>query len=175
MHNTPHSAAEKDRKMEQLTVTILFAAGILIRHGISAGTAMFIPLSFIAVYCAYSDLDRRVIPDEALQAGLLYRMLAAPLSGNILSDLAGAFAGIAVMAAILFTVSVMYEKVRSRRAIGGGDIKLLILAGAYLGVWDALTAMFAACMLALIFSAGDRQPFPWGPAIAVGVFAMAVK
>lgn len=175
MHNTPLSEAEKDHKMEQLTVTILFAAGILIRHGLSAQTALLIPLSFIAVHCAYSDLDRRVIPDEALQAGLLYRMLAVPLSGKILSDLAAAFAGAAVMAAILLAVSIIYEKVRRRGAIGGGDIKLLVLAGAYLGAWDALTAMFAACMLALIFSVRGRQPFPWGPAIAAGVFTMTVK
>ncbi len=161
--------------MEQLTVTILFAAGILIRHGFSAQAALFIPLSFIAVHCAYSDLERRVIPNEALQAGLLYRVLAVQLSGNILSDLAGAFAGAAVMAAILLAVSIMYEKFRRRGAIGGGDIKLLVLAGAYLGAWDALSAMLAACILALMFSARGRQPFPWGPAIAAGVFMMTVK
>jgi|GEM_PF-3287225 len=161
--------------MEQLTVIVLFIAGILIRYGLSADTALFIPLSFILVYCAFADLDRRVIPDEALKAGMIYRMLAVPLSEAMFSDLMRAFAGAAVMAVILIPIPVMYERIRHRRSIGGGDIKLLVLAGAYLGAWNALAALFAACILALLFSFRDGRTFPWGPAIAAGVFFGAVK
>lgn len=161
--------------MEQLTVTMLFAAGIWIRSGLSADTALLLPLSYVMVSCAFSDIDRRVIPDETLKAGMLYRMFAVPLSEDMFSDLLRAFTGAAVMALILIPVPVMYEKIRGRRSIGGGDIKLLVLAGAYLGAWNALTALFAACILALLFSFRDRRTFPWGPAIAAGVFLGAVK
>ena len=156
-------------------VTMLSAALILMRHGLSRETVLFVPLSFILAECAFADLEMRVIPDEVLKAGLVYRMAAAACAENVLRDIVNAVAGAAVLFCFLFPVSLMYEKARGRMSVGGGDIKLFTLAGAYIGAWSGLEALIAACALGLVyglFCRARHQAFPWGPAIAVGVLAV---
>ena len=159
---------------EMIMTAIFSAAGILMRHGLSREAVLYVPLSFIMAVCACSDLEKRVIPGEALKAGAVYRMAAVICAENALKDLAGAALGAAALFLILLPVSMIYERVSSRRSIGGGDIKLLILSGAYLGPWGGLTALMAACVSGLACGlASGKTPsgFPWGPAIALGVFA----
>lgn len=161
-------------KSEKNVAEILFAVSIFIRYGMSPKTVLFVPFAFILAECAFADLETRAIPGRMLKAGLLYRLLTVPLAGNIAAELAGIVPGAAVMFIILFPASVLYEQARKRRSIGGGDIKLFVLAGAYLGVWSGLISLFAACLLGLAFSlvSTDKgSAFPWGPAIAIGVVA----
>ncbi|GGJ96778.1 hypothetical protein GCM10007063_19030 [Lentibacillus kapialis] len=82
------------------------------------------------------------------------------------SSIAGAFAGILILAVIILM---------SRGGMGAGDMKLFGLLGIVLGLEKVLLALFISCMIGavvgiglLLFKVIDRkQPVPFGPYIVV--------
>ena len=63
--------------------------------------------------------------------------------------------------------------------MGGGDLKLFVVMGLYLGVAASLFALFFSCILGLIMGAIQKRgkenkgpQIPFGPAIALAFYAM---
>ncbi len=95
---------------------------------------------------------------------------------------------------ILLVVSAIYEAVTKRRAMGGGDIKLLAVVALFLGIERGILCLLIACVAGIIISLfvprarwgnesmtveeGRQRVFhavPFGPAIAIGtLFALII-
>jgi leader peptidase (prepilin peptidase)/N-methyltransferase len=105
-----------------------------------------------------------------------------PLSYNfepLLSSLLGIIAGAAVLYATGFLFDLIYFKLLQRppiqgetQSMGGGDIKLLAMIGAFLGLKNALFTFIAAPFLGLpfgIFSLATKKDhtIPYGPFLAL--------
>ena len=87
--------------------------------------------------------------------------------------------GFAVGGGLLLIV-LLYEKVRQKEAMGGGDIKLLFLTGLFLGWQRNILCLLIACVLGIVFAfifpekrttedeaeEEDGKLFPWGPSIS---------
>lgn len=89
----------------------------------------------------------------------------------------------------LLVVMAVYEAVSKKRAMGGGDIKLLAVVGLFLGIERGIVCLFVACVVCLLFALlwprvqwGDRsvatesgypvlRELPFGPSIAIGAAA----
>ncbi|MEW6442505.1 MAG: prepilin peptidase [bacterium] len=138
-----------------------------------------------AVYFLYSaallavsviDLDHRIIPDEislpGAAAGLLLAALT-PLNG-FLDSLIGALIG----GGFLLVVGLAYEGLRKQEGIGGGDIKLLAMVGAFTGWKGALFTIFGGSLIASILGialmiarrADGKLPIPFGPFLSAASF-----
>ena len=84
-------------------------------------------------------------------------------------------------------VTAVYEAVTKKRAMGGGDIKLLAVVGLFLGLERGVVCLFAACVVSLVFAIvlphtrwGEKdlttiesgypvlRDLPFGPPIAIG-------
>ena len=103
-------------------------------------------------------------------------------SGVLAQALDGLLAGVVFVVAILL-ISLVMDMILGRASLGGGDIKLLGVAGLYLGLACSVLNIFIACVLGIIFSVawgmrpkleaqdgeegGGAKPFPFGPAISV--------
>ena len=79
-------------------------------------------------------------------------------------------------AALLFgmvsLISGILTKVTGRKALGGGDRKLIFAAGLYLGISGGILCLFLSCILVLILCcAGKRRKIPMGPALSAGIMA----
>ena len=120
------------------------------------------------VTIASIDLERQLIPDRITLPGVAVGFLTSFLGTRVswLESLLGIFAG----GAILFAVIVL-----SGGGMGGGDMKLGAMMGAFLGYKLALLALFLAVIgggfvaLALL-STGIRRrkdPIPFGPFLAI--------
>ena len=135
-------------------------------------------LTLLAI--ALIDLDFWIIPDELSLGGLAVGLLARGLTlDGILIGLIGALAG----AGSLWMVAAVYRKATGIEGLGGGDVKLAGMIGAFLG-WPGvfLTILAAATAgsivgLALMRAgrADRRTELPFGAMLApAAVFAALV-
>ena len=68
------------------------------------------------------------------------------------------------------------ETIMKKDAMGGGDIKLLALTGAFLGWKLNVLCLLLACVIGIIVGAvlmkkrGASRAFPWGPSIAAAAW-----
>ncbi|MCL1926737.1 MAG: prepilin peptidase [Syntrophorhabdaceae bacterium] len=132
---------------------------------------LLVPIIFI-------DIDHRIIPDELSLGGLAAGIALSFLpGGDWKSSLPGALLG----GGVLFATAFLYEKFRKAEGMGGGDIKLLAMIGAFLGWRGAMLTLFigsflgaAGGVLAMRRSGeGLRTAIPFGPFLCVA--AMIVR
>lgn len=123
---------------------------------------------FCCLFClSLVDLEIFEIPDGCHIISAAAWLLALPFTGW-----SGAWKNL--LAAVLFgggvlLLSLVMDKVLGRESLGGGDVKLIAVAGLYLGLAGSLLMLILACVLGLIFAAARKragEPIPFGPSIA---------
>ena len=103
-------------------------------------------LALLAV--AWIDLDTRTIPDVLTIPGVGLG-LAASLFGP--PGIPAALIGAAVGGASLWLVGYAYERTTGVPGMGGGDVKLAAMMGAFLGAWGVFGAIFLASLAGSVF------------------------
>ncbi|UCD23200.1 MAG: prepilin peptidase, partial [Gemmatimonadota bacterium] len=99
---------------------------------------------------AVTDARHYLIPDEYTWGGLAIGLLLSLRGGleGLLHSVIGAVAGFV----ILYVVAVAGEKVFGKEAMGGGDIKMMAMVGAFVGWKGVLLTVFGGSLLGtLIF------------------------
>jgi len=162
--------------VEALTAVLLLALSVQFGWGIGLAFAFYFACSLLVV--TYIDLDHRIIPDRVTLPGIavgLLLALVAPAEARWTAVQAWAI-GTLVGGGILWLVAWAYEAATGREGMGGGDIKLLAMIGAFLG-WQGvlLTLLLASFLGSIIGTAwmlargGDsRLAIPFGPFLALG-------
>ena len=123
--------------------------------------SLLVPITFI-------DIDHRIIPDELSLGGLAAGLLLSFLPGG---DWKGSLLGGVLGGGVLFGTAVAYEKITGREGMGGGDIKLIAMVGAFLGWKGALFTIFCGSLLGTaggllaMRKGGDglKTAIPFGP------------
>ena len=90
------------------------------------------------------DLEHRLLPDAITLPGIVLGLLLALLLPHL--SFREAAAGALLGAGLFYGVGRLYEKLTGRRGLGGGDVKLMAMIGAFLGV--------GALPLVIVVSAG---------------------
>lgn len=130
---------------------------------LGAGTVF--TLMLLAVF--FIDLDRQIVPNAITYPGLAAGVLLAIPQGRV---------GPALLAAAGAGAFFLLVAIVSRGGMGGGDIKLAAMMGAFLR-WPAIAVALllaftlgaAAGVLLLAFKKRSRKdPIPFGPALATG-------
>jgi leader peptidase (prepilin peptidase)/N-methyltransferase len=134
---------------------------------IDLGVAWTLLAALVAI--AAIDLQHQIIPDRITLPGIVVGFLASFLGDRTswIDSLLGILAG----GGILFAVIML-----SGGGMGGGDMKLGAMLGAFLGYKLALLALFVAVILGggialALLSTGIRRrkdPIPFGPFLAAG-------
>lgn len=122
----------------------------------------------ILVPVVFIDIDHRIIPDELSLGGLAVGILLSFLPGG---DWKGALAGGLLGGGILYATAVVYQKVTGIEGLGGGDIKLIAMVGAFLGWRGALFTIFFGSLLGVAGGLiamrkgtdGPKTAIPYGP------------
>jgi leader peptidase (prepilin peptidase)/N-methyltransferase len=139
-------------------------------------------LCVFAFVCAlititFIDLDHQIIPDVISLPGIPVFFLAAVFVMNL--RFLDAFLGILIGGGVLFCVAFFYELITKREGMGGGDIKLLAMIGAFLG-WQSLlfvllVSSFAGALVGvavMIVKGRDmKYAVPFGPFLSMGAVA----
>jgi leader peptidase (prepilin peptidase) / N-methyltransferase len=141
-------------------------------------TCLSLPLFFILLSAAATDLRKQIIPD-GLNMTLAALGVAATLTLQVTSQLDAA-AGLVLGAAVPLAMRVAYFKLRGQQGLGLGDVKFLGAAGLWVGVSGlpfvvliaSLSGIAAAVLMRtrkLDFNSQSRLPF--APHLALGLFA----
>jgi len=153
------------------------ALGLFIKFGPSF--LFFSTLAFAAalIVITFIDLDHRIIPDVISLPGIAVGFLLA-VFGSVVT-IKESLIGIAVGGGSLYLVAFSYQLLTKREGMGGGDVKLLAMIGAWLG-WKAIlfTLFFASLSgtfigggAMLIQKEGRHYAIPFGPFLAFSALA----
>jgi leader peptidase (prepilin peptidase)/N-methyltransferase len=150
-------------------LTAVFAWLLFRKFGLTP--AFFTVFLFVCamIVVTFIDLDHQIIPHVITLSGIpIFALLAVLFMGLSFVD---SFLGMMIGAGILYFVAVYYEALTGREGMGGGDVNLLAMFGAFLG-WKSLLPILlvssligAAVGLALILWKGKDMRFavPFGP------------
>jgi leader peptidase (prepilin peptidase)/N-methyltransferase len=120
---------------------------------------------------AVTDARTYIIPDEFTLGGLVLGLALALRDG--LPGLWWAVVGAATGFALLLAVAWIGEKAFRREAMGGGDIKMMAMVGAFVGWKGVVLTIFGGALLGtLIFVPltiiGTKRLVPFGVFLAAG-------
>jgi leader peptidase (prepilin peptidase)/N-methyltransferase len=154
-------------------------AGVLallfyVKFGIGVEFFIYFALASALIVITAIDLSIQIIPDVISLPGIGIGLLASfflPSPGPFSSLL-----GIITGGGVLFIVAIVYHRMTGVEGMGGGDIKLLAMIGAFTGWKGALFTLFAGSFLGAItgviamaaFGKTGRHAIPFGPFLAVG-------
>lgn len=150
-------------------LTALFAWLLFDRYGLTpAFPAVFVFVCTLIVI-SFIDLDHQIIPHVLTLSGIpVFAVLAVLCMGLTVVDV---FLGITIGAATLYFVAVYYEVLTKREGMGGGDINLLAMLGAFLGWKSLLFILLVSSLLGavvglvlILFQGRDmKYAVPFGP------------
>jgi leader peptidase (prepilin peptidase)/N-methyltransferase len=141
------------------------------KFGISPVFLIFFLFCCAMIVVFWIDLDHMIIPDvislNGIAIGVIVSMAGLLPEMNFKVSLMGALFG----GVILYAPAVIYEKVRGSEGLGGGDIKLLAMIGAFAGMQGVIFVLFFSSLVgsvvALISMAvkgsSAKTPIPFGP------------
>lgn len=185
------SALKLRRLIGQHSIPLLLVAGLVAgaivltaaRFGASPRTAVIAAFVALLGCLAMIDLRSRILPDAltlpGLWAGLLIQLHPATATVGANEAVLGAAVGYLAPWSVGFVLAIAGR----RGSIGGGDLKLMAMVGAWLGPIPALIALFVASLGSSAFYGTGRllrigrrrRHYPFGPwlAIAAGALALA--
>ena len=152
----------------EMTTGLLFAACFL-RFGFTAETAKWIVFSCLLVVLAITDVRVRILPDvvnwPGFAAGMIFsffvpvndgsgyvlgvRVLHRPLPETAVSVLDAAL-GALFGSMFLWGVATLYRAVRGREGMGLGDVKMMALVGAFVGLRGTFLTILLGTLLGSI-------------------------
>jgi leader peptidase (prepilin peptidase)/N-methyltransferase len=155
-------------------LTGLLFALVMYRFGFHWATIIYWIFTSILVVVTFIDVDHRIIPDVLTLPGILLGFLGSFAIPWI--SWTDSLLGILVGGGSLFLVAVVYEWLTKKEGMGGGDIKLLAMLGAFLGWKAVLPVVFLSSLLGslvgvplmLIKKADSKLAIPFGPFLATG-------
>lgn len=156
------------------TMTGLLCVGLFIKYGFTFQFVGLFLFSMTLVVISFIDLHHRIIPDILSLSGIPAGWAFSLFTGHTfwLDSLIGSAAG----GGALFLVAFVYERLTGREGMGGGDIKLLAMIGAWMG-WiplpfivliSSFTGAIVGGIFILLAGKGAKFRIPFGPFLSFG-------
>jgi leader peptidase (prepilin peptidase)/N-methyltransferase len=150
----------------------LFYLGVFYVSGFSlTSLALFCFISALIVV-TFIDIDHRIIPDVISLPGIIAGFGASFIFPWV--SWQDSLLGIALGGGSLFAVAYLYALLTRKEGMGGGDIKLLAMIGAFLGYKAVLPIIFLSSLmgtaigipLMLLKKTDGSLAIPFGPFLA---------
>lgn len=164
--------------MVELITASLFL-GFFWYFGLSLIFLIYTALACALIVVTFIDLRHRIIPDEITISGLILGLIISfcypPLHSSaihrlsILHSVLGALIG----GGVIYLTGIAGNFIFKKESMGGGDVKLLAMVGAFLGWKLALLTLFSACIFGSIIGLPLRiwrkvELIPFGPFLSIG-------
>jgi leader peptidase (prepilin peptidase)/N-methyltransferase len=154
--------------------------GCYMAFGLTAEALKWAIFSALVIVLVFTDLRERILPDAVnytgFALGLALSFVTQPTDGTALwvanhmfefpppapvISFLDALLGAALGSGLLWLVSEAYFRLRGREGMGMGDVKMMLMVGAFLGAKRTLLTIFAGSLLGsvlgLAFMAARRK------------------
>lgn len=146
--------------VEAATGALFFYIGL--RYGASLYALKLASFGALVIGLMVMDLEERVLPDEftmgGLGLGLVFAALVPFERGLVglflpqdwsirLASVVEAGIGAAFSGLVLWAVGAVYQRIRGREGLGGGDPRMVAMVGAFLGLHGALATVLVGSLL----------------------------
>ncbi|MBI5892443.1 MAG: prepilin peptidase [Deltaproteobacteria bacterium] len=155
-------------------LTGFFAVLILYYFGFTIDGLIYFLFIASLIVITFIDLKLQIIPDIISLPGIIVGFICSSflLPTGFINSLLGIFLG----GGSLFLVAYGYKKVAGIEGMGGGDIKLIAMVGAFLGWKAVIMTIFAGSFvgaiigtIAMLIQGKDtKYAIPFGPFLALG-------
>jgi leader peptidase (prepilin peptidase)/N-methyltransferase len=155
-------------------MTAIFSFLIFLKYGPSWSYLLYFSFVAALIVITVIDLYHQIIPDVISLPGIGVGLLGSLVTPRI--TFLNSLIGILVGGGSLFLVATVYQWLFKREGMGGGDVKLLAMIGAFLG-WESviLTILFSSLIgsitgILLIALKGKnfKYAIPFGPFLSLG-------
>ena len=183
----------------ELLTALCFAAAVWIQpqHQIDAMAVKYGVFCAISITLIFADLEERILPDEftlgGVAAGIIFawfvpvtnmslvRFFMNMENPRVVSVIESAAAA-AISSGALWLVGFLYEKMRHREGLGLGDVKMVAMIGAFLGLQFVLLTLIVGSLLGavigllyILITRKDASSYelPFGSFLGIGAIAVA--
>ncbi|MFQ6079374.1 MAG: prepilin peptidase [Thermodesulfobacteriota bacterium] len=172
----------------------LFSVFLMLKFGLSPSFFVYFILISSLVVVSFIDLDHRIIPDKISLPGIIMGFLTSftkPVEGHydflvlsVFRTVKGALnmatldslLGIFIGGGLLYAVAVLFYWATKKEGMGGGDIKLLAMIGAFLGWSSTLFTILVSSLIGSMVGvtlmvttrADSKYAIPFGPFLSMG-------
>jgi len=155
-------------------ITAVLFVGLYLNLGFSVELAALMLFLSLLIAISFIDLDFQIIPDILSIGGTV--------AGFGLSFLRTGFGfldslyGIALGGGVLYAIAMGYQLIARREGMGGGDVKLLAMIGAFCGIKGVVFSLMTGSLmgslvgipLMLMKREGTKYAIPFGPFLSLG-------
>jgi len=171
--------------------------GTLFSFGLTLHTLFYTAFIFSLIVITFIDLEHLIIPNvisyPGILVGLIFNALITdwPLAGKAIDYLRADYSsilavivqvpildslfGVILGGGILLLIAYSYEKLRGREGMGMGDVKLLAMIGAFLGIQGVVFVILVSSILGtvvglsmILLQKGDfKYALPFGPFLSI--------
>lgn len=154
-------------------LTAALSALLFVQYGLSLQYLLTFIFTCALIIITFIDLEHQIIPDVITLPGIPLFFLAAIFFMNMRP--LDSLLGIAIGGGLFYLIAAGYELLRKTEGMGGGDIKLMAMLGAFLG-WQSLwfillvsSILGAVVGIAAMLSKGEDMKYavPFGPFLSV--------
>jgi len=142
-------------------------------------------LSFSLIVVTFIDLDFQIIPDRISITGIFLGIVASIFMPHLhnsslwMHSLVSSLLGILAGAGLTYLTGVLGELAFKRESMGGGDVKLMAMLGAFLGWKMAIFIFFLAPFFGTpvgIYLKFKKKTdiIPYGPFLALASFVAMI-
>ena len=142
-------------------------------YGFSFNFFFYTVFIYLTIIVIFADLKYMIIPDEVTIGGIIIGFIMSFFSSSI--SWQQSLLGILIGGGILYVVIILFYIITKKEGMGGGDVKLLAMIGAFLGIKSIFFVIFVGSLLGLIVSIpfmlikkkGKDSQIPFGPFLSI--------
>jgi len=161
----------------------LVTMGLFVLHGFVFGwTPLLVPRVFFAcllVVLFAIDLEHHLLPNVITLPGIIIGLIASAVLPPGLVD---ALIGVLVGGGVLWLIGEAYYRYSGHEGMGGGDVKMLAMIGAFLGWKLVLVTLVLSSFVGSIVGVGVivwkrggmKHALPYGTFLALGALAASL-
>jgi leader peptidase (prepilin peptidase) / N-methyltransferase len=161
----------------------LLTMGLFVLHGVVFGwTALLVPRLVFA--CAMIvlfaiDLEHHLLPNAITLPGLAVGLIASSVLPPGIID---ALIGVVIGGGVLWLIGEAYYRYSGHEGMGGGDVKMLAMIGAFLGwklvlvtlVLSSVVGSLIGLIVIAIRKGGMKYALPYGTFLALGALVASL-
>lgn len=151
-------------------LTAIFFVIFVHQYAVSLTTLFYLIFTCALIVISFIDLDYQIIPDKISLPGIAVGFLASFFLPPTWYD---SLLGIVIGGGIILAIGYAGKWVFKKEAMGGGDVKLMAMIGAFLGwklvLLTLLLASLVGAVIGLVFKlVTGKEYIPFGPFLSLG-------